>query len=146
MHNLQMYEGLRDMLEKEIKEIEKQGNLNAQSLDELKKLMATKHYVSECIKEEEGGMSGYGYSNRQSRASYRGSYEDMSGARRGRDGDGDGRYSEEGYSRGRSYESSYRNSREGSKQKMIQKLEMMMDEPMGEEERRALIDCIERIK
>ena len=70
----------------------------------------------------------------------------MSGARRGRDGDGDGRYSEEGYSRGRSYESSYRNSREGSKQKMIQKLEMMMDEPMGEEERRALIDCIERIK
>ena len=61
MHNLQMYEGLRDMLEKEIKEIEKQGNLNAQSLDELKKLMATKHYVSECIKEEEGGMSGYGY-------------------------------------------------------------------------------------
>ena len=146
MHNLQMYEGLRDMLEKEIKEIEKQGNLNAQSLDELKKLMATKHYVSECIKEEEGGMSSYGNSNRQSRASYRGSYEDMSGARRGRDGDGDGRYSEEGYSRGRSYESSYRNSRDGAKQAMLQKLEMMMDEPIGENERLAIMDCINKIR
>ena len=143
MHNLQMYEGLQDMLEKEIREIEKKGVLNAQSLDELKKLMATKHYVSECIKEEEGDMSGDSYA-RQSRASYRGSYENMSGARRGRDGDGDGRYSEESC-RGRSYESSYRESRDGSKQAMIRKLEMMMDDAVSENDRLAIMDCLKRI-
>ena len=141
MHNIQMYENLKDMLEKEVKEISRQGELNTQSLDALYKLMTAIKVADKCI-DRESGMSFNSYEGRSNEGrSYGGSY-----ARRGRDGDGDGRYSEEGYSRGRSYESSYRNIREGSKQKMIQKLEMMMDEPMGEEERRALIDCIERIK
>lgn len=156
MHKLQMYENLKDMIESEVKEIEKQGGLNTQSVDQLFKLMTIIKDADKCIEREKGesGMSGgsYGNSNRQSRASYGGSYgsydsyDGNSGARRGRDGDGDGRYSEGRYSRGRSYESSYRYSRDGEKQKMIQKLEMLMDEPMGEEERMAIIDCIEKIK
>lgn len=177
MHKLQMYENLRDMLEREVKDIEKKGDLDIQSLDNLYKLMAAIKNTDKCIayeKGEEGGMSNRyegrsydgrsydGMSNRMmpDRWSYDGMSNDMgmsndgvSNARRGRDGDGDGRYNE---SRdnfrnsqdrgGNSYENSYGYSRDTTKKKMIQKLETLMDDTMSEHERQAIMDCINKIK
>ena len=171
MHKLQMYEGLRDMLEKEVTEIEKKGNLDTQGLDNLYKLMTALKVTDKCI-EREGGES---YENRESYArrnarnrSYGGSYDEsmdmmmpewaydgMSNARRrGRGSSRDGSYEESqdnfrGYTnRGRSNESrgSYEYSRDNSRRKMIQKLETLMDDTMSEYERQAIIDCINRIQ
>ena len=76
--------------------------------------------------------------------------------RRGRDGDNDGRYNEsrdnfrDNSNRRGSYESydgrSYEYSRDNSRKKMIQKLETLMDDTMSESERRAIMECIEKIK
>lgn len=169
-HKLQMYEGLRDMLEREITEIEKKGDLTEPSLDNLYKLMTALKYTDKCIDREEGedGMSyGRSYANRRSYGrSYAGrSYDEMSnrgmsnGAydssydrRGGRDNDNDGRYSEDnfrGYSyRGRSNESgrSYEYSRDDSRKKMVRKLETLMDDTMSEYERQAIMDCINKIQ
>ena len=174
MHKLQMYEGLRDMLEKEVTEIERKGNLDPQGLDNLYKLMTALKVTDKCI-EREGGESyesrksyGRGRSNdgsynrsyesmesRESMGMMPWAYEDgMSNARRGRDGDGDGRYNESrdnfrGYTnRGRSNESgrSYEYSRDNSRKKMVQKLETLMDDTMSEYERQAIMDCINRIQ
>ena len=162
MHKLQMYENLRDMLEREVTEIQKDSNLDAQKLDNLYKLMSALKHTNECIEEE--SMEGSSYEGR-SRASYaRGqggrsneyskmwpySMDDMSYARR--DGDGDGRYNESrdnfrGRSnRGQSYGGSYEYSRDNSKRKMVQKLETLMDDTMSEYDRNAIMDCIDKIK
>lgn len=151
MHKMQMYESLRDMLEREVTEIEKKGDLNEQSLDHLYKLMTAIKVADKCIdreKEEQGGSSF-------------GSY-----ARRGRDGDSDGRYNESresresrdswGRSRDRSYDSygsygsydsygSYGNSRD-AKREMVDKLTMLMEKAGNEQERNAIMDCIERVR
>lgn len=157
MHKLEMYEGLRDMLEKEVTEIEKKGNLDPQGLDNLYKLMTAIKVTDKCI-EREGGES---YGNRTSYGrSYDGmsnrmmpyyAYDDgMSMARR--DGDGDGRYSEDNFRnrsyRGReSYENSYgRYSRDNSRRKMVEKLTTLMDDTMSEHDRNAIMDCIDKIK
>ena len=169
MHKLTMYENLRDMLDKEVTEIEKKGTLDATSLDHLYKLMSTIKYTDKCIDREKGGeMSydnrsyGYGRSNdgmsnlnRMMPWGYR-SYDDsydmgMSNARRGRDGDGDGRYSEDNFRnrsyRGReSYDGSYGYSRDNAKKKMVEKLTTLMDDTMSESERNAIMDCIDKIK
>ena len=169
MHKLTMYENLRDMLDKEVTEIEKKGALDATSLDQLYKLMSTIKYTDKCIDREKGGeMSydnrsyGYGMSNdgmsnrnRMMPWGYR-SYDDsydmgMSNARRGRDGDGDGRYSEDNFRnrsyRGReSYDGSYGYSRDNAKKKMVEKLTTLMDDTMSESERNAIMDCIDKIK
>ena len=190
MHKLQMYENLRDMLEQEVKDIEKKGDLDTQGLDNLYKLMTALKVTDRCIeremKEEKGmsnGMGGmsndghsYGhvsydgmsndYSTRRmpyysmDGNSYRGgnSYDGMSNdmgmsndGRRGRDGDGDGRYSEDNFRNsqdrgGNSYENSYGYSRDATKKKMVQKLETLMDDTMSEHERNAIMDCINKIK
>ena len=168
MHNLTTYENLRDMLTKEVKEIEKKGTLDATSLDHLYKLISTIKYTDKCIDREQGGEMSYenrsygggsydGMSNRMMpfphRYAYDGSYDmGMSYARRGRDGDGDGRYSEDNFRdrsyRGReSYENSYgRYSRDTAKKKMVEKLTTLMDDTMSENERNAIMDCIDRIK
>lgn len=169
MHKLTMYENLRDMLDKEVTEIEKKGTLDATSLDHLYKLMSTIKYTDKCIdREKDGEMSfdnrsyGYGRSydgtsnrNRMMPWGYR-SYDDsydmgMSNARRGRDGDGDGRYSEDNFRnrsyRGReSYDGSYGYSRDNAKKKMVEKLTTLMDDTMSESERNAIMDCIDKIK
>lgn len=184
MHKLQMYENLRDMLEREVKDIEKKGDMTEQDLDNIFKLMTTIKNTDKCIDKErgeEGGMSNTSYANRRSYdgmsngmmpyhmsmngRSYDGrSYENnmsndtgmsndgMSNARRGRDGDGDGRYNESrdnfrnSQDRGNSYENSYGYSRDTTKKKMIQKLETLMDDTMSEHERQAIMDCINKIK
>lgn len=88
--------------------------------------------------------------------SYDGSYDGGSYAgggsyaRRGRDGDGDGRYSESDYSNRRGRDSRGRYSRDGysrhtAKEKMIQKLEDMADTATARE-KRAIMDCIEELE
>jgi hypothetical protein len=148
--------------------------MTEQDLDNIFKLMTTIKNTDKCIdkeKGEESGMSNNSYGNRMSyesnmmpypmsmdRRSYDGrsydmSNDGMSNARRGRDGDNDGRYNE---SRdnfrnsqdrgGNSYENSYGYSRDTTKKKMIQKLETLMDDTMSEHERQAIMDCINKIK
>ena len=168
MHMMKTYENLQNMLEREIAEIEKKKDLDPQSLDNLNKLMAALKNTEKCMEYEEGGASNASYANRRSygRGRSNGSYESyasmmpeyaydgMSMARRGRDGDGDGRYNESrdnfrGYTnRGRSNESgrSYEYSRDNSRKKMVQKLETLMDDTMSEYERQAIMDCINRIQ
>lgn len=217
MHKLQMYEDLRDMLEREVKEIEKKGDLDVQGLDNLYKLMTALKVTDRCIErekgEQNGGMSadrggntyGYGGANNVSndypmthdysrtyemmphyayamdgrsndrsmdysrdRSYDRHSYDDKSydgmsndggmsnAGRRGRDGDNDGRYNEsrdnfrDNSNRRGPYESydgrSYEYSRDNSRKKMIQKLETLMDDTMSENERKAIMECIEKIK
>lgn len=129
MHKIQMYENLRDMLEQEVTEIERKGNLDAQSLDHLYKLMATLKNTDKCIEREEGGSS-YGRSYNM-----RGSYmPDMMS----RDNFRDSSY------RGRSYDGrSY--DRENARQKMINRLNMLMDEATNDNERQAIMDCMNKI-
>ena len=93
------------------------------------------------------------------------SYEGTSNAgRQGRDGDGDGKYSEEGsYRRGRdrmgrytsrdggSYETgvsgAYRGySRHTAKERMIGKLESMLEDAQTERERMAIRECLEELE
>ena len=156
MHKLEMYEGLRDMLEKEVTEIEKKGNLDPQGLDNLYKLMTAIKVTDKCI-DREGGES-YGY-----RRSYGRSYDESmrmmpwaydDGMSMRRDGDNDGRYNESrdnfrGYTNRRgSNESrrSYEYSRDNSRKKMVQKLETLMDDTMSDYERQAIMDCINKIQ
>lgn len=196
-HKIQMYENLRDMLEREVGEIERKRDLDKESLDNLFKLTASLKVVDKCIDREEmeemkksgmsmdAGMSGrysgnsYGYSYRRynpytmntsnemsNGGGYMGnsgnSYDmsqdgmsaEMSGRRRGRDGDNDGRYNEsrdnfrDNSNRGRSYAdgNSYEYSRDASRKKMVQKLETLMDDTMSEHERKAIQDCITKIE
>lgn len=221
-HKIQMYENLRDMLEREIGEIERKRDLNKDSLDNLFKLTSSLKVVEKCLEKKEheemmkssnnmsmmsmGGQSmaqgggsyennsmhypymGYPMSMTESRNSFdgmsnarggqsnagdsydgqsyanRGQYSrgqsneggysgENSNGRRGRDGDGDGRYNEsrdnfrdnssrESYDgRGRSY--GY--SRDAAKKKMVQKLETLMDDTMSEKERQAIQECISEI-
>ena len=132
MHKIQMYENLRDMLEQEVTEIERKGNLDAQSLDHLYKLMATLKNTDKCIEREEGGSS-YGRSYNM-----RGSYmPDMMSRDNFRDSSYRGRVS---------YDNSYGYSRDNSRKKMVEKLTTLMDDTMSEHDRNAIMDCIDKIK
>lgn len=140
MHKLQMYEGLRDMLEKEVTEIEKKGHLDPQSLDNLYKLMTALKVTDKCI-EREGGGESYesrrGYDQRMMPWAYD---DGMSYARR----DGESRDNFRGYTnRGRS-NGSHEYSRD-SRDMMIQKLENLMDDSVSPHERQAIMDCISKI-
>ena len=191
-HKLQMYENLRDMLEREVSAIEHKQELDENSLDNLFKLTTAIKVVDKCIDREneeqnpmaqmrgnsyignryvysrDGGMSNDGMSNDSMSNHYpmpinmrmpiyyrdapmmtAGTSNDgmsndysrnNSYARKGKDGDGDGRYNES--SNGQSY--GY--SRDASRKKMVQKLETLMDDTMSESERTAIQDCINRIK
>lgn len=94
-----------------------------------------------------------------SRNSYEGGSNDYgtSNARRGRDGDGDGRYSEDYSSArgrdargrytsrdGRSYDRGY--SRHSAKDRVIQRLEDMLDESKSQSEQIAIMRCIEELQ
>ena len=91
-----------------------------------------------------------GMSNDYSRT-YGGSYdnsynEGVSHARQGRDGDGDGRYSEAGNNYSRRRDSRGRYSRHTEKEKMIEKLERMADSATNERERSAIMECIDELE
>lgn len=206
-HKLQMYENLRDMLEREVSAIEHKNDIDEASLDNLYKLTTSLKVVDRCIdreKREEMGQSQQGQGgnsfigNRYVYARDGQSYDDMSNdmsnhwpmmrpiyyrdggrsydemsrdgnsynsydygyardGRAGRDADNDGRYSEENagtsnkernsYNRGTSYDgNSYEYSRDESRKKMVQKLETLMDDTMSENERKAIMECISKIK
>ena len=117
------YESIREMLEREAKEIEKQGNLSPQTLDVLYKVMLALKATYKCIECEETGNS-YGYSNRHN-----------------------GRYSEDNfrYSQDRGM-NSYRYSRDSAKDSMVNRLMQMADSSMNDEDRMAIMDCINKIK
>ena len=152
MHKMTMYENLRDMLEREVTEIQKDGNLDAQKLDHLYKLMSALKNTNKCIEEESGEMgASYTYPymdgmSNDSRMMPHYSTEGMSHARR----DSRGRYSRDNFRdssyRGQSYENSYGYSRDNARQKMVNKLETLMDDTMSEHERNAIMDCIDKIK
>lgn len=70
MHKLQMYESLRDMLEREVKDIEKKGELTEQSLDHLYKLMTALKVTDRCIDREKGEENGMGGNSNAMRGRY----------------------------------------------------------------------------
>lgn len=107
--------------------------------------------MNDSYRSYEGGSNNRGsYEDNSNRRSYegggsnKGSYESYEGggsnrgsyARRGRDGDNDGRYNE----------TSGRYSRHTSKERMIEKLGMMMDEASSEKEREAIMRCMEQLE
>ena len=117
---------LCEILDDELREIVKQGDMSPTELDRVYKAVD----IIKDIKTIEA-MEDYSYDDYSRRNYYDGdnmSYN-MSMARRGRDGDGDGRYSEDGsYRRGRDGRGRY--SRENGysgddKQQMLQKIEQM---------------------
>lgn len=157
MKNKRMYEDLCGMLEKELDTLTKKGDITSEDLTHIDKLTHSIKSISTIVAMEEakenggsydgrGGYSrnnsydgGYGNSRDYSRGSY-GSYDDgmsneysreysrdnsydVSYARRGRDGDGDGRYNESRY------------SRDASKDRIINKLEMLKNDAMNNEDK-----------
>jgi len=123
MHMMKTYENLRDMLEREVTEIEQKGQLDGQSLEHLFKLMGTIKNVDKCMGYEEGN-------------SYGRMMPEMSYAR-----DRYGRYSGDNFR-----DSSYRGyDRLYGNQKMRERLEMLMSEATNESERQAIMDAMNKI-
>jgi hypothetical protein len=135
-----MYENLRDMLEREVKEVEKKNDLDPQSLENIYKLTCAIKNVDKIMMKEEGEMDGM---SKNSYGSYRSSYGMHYGD--------NGRYSEDNFryspNRGRnSYENHYGYSRDSAKDSMVNRLMQMADGTMNEHDRMAIMDCVDRIK
>lgn len=147
-------EDLKQMLHEELQKIVKKGDITPMELENVYKVVDIMKDIETITAMEEAGYSEEYSRNYRDGSSYDG--------RSGRDGDGDGRYSEEGNSyarrrrdsRGRymsggsSYEGNYRDggySGHESKEQMIMKLESMMDQVSGKE-REAIQRCIEQLE
>ena len=140
MHKIQMYENLRDMLEREVKEVEKKNDLDPQSLENIYKLTCAIKNVDKIMMKEEGEMDGM---SKNSYGSYRSSYGMHYGD--------NGRYSEDNFryspNRGRnSYENHYGYSRDSAKDSMVNRLMKMADDSMNEHDRMAIMDCVDKIR
>lgn len=147
---------IQDMLEDELKKISKKEDITTMDLDNIYKMVDIVKDVTtvEAMKKAEQE----GYSRDYARDYSRGYSEDYSNAygsyaRRGRDGDGDGRYSEDGsYRRGRDAMGRYtsRDSYDGysrhSKDEMIEHLKEMMQNARNDEERESYRRAIEQMK
>lgn len=137
-------EDLTEMLEDDVKKVIKKGDISPDELSNVYKAVDIIKDV-ETIKAMRGqGYSQAGSYNSYNRGSYDNSYDgsyDGSYGRRGRDGDGDGRYSEQNSMRysGGNY------SRHDERTQMIQKLETMMQNAQTEEQRRAIKKCIDEM-
>jgi len=157
---------IQDMLEDELKKISKKEDITAMDLENIYKMVDIVKDIStvDAMKkaEEQGYSRDYardysrGYSEDYSNAY--GSYRSYDG-RRGRDGDGDGRYSEDGsYRRGRdamgrytsrdgSYRGSYEDGYSGhDKEEIIDRLKEMMRNARSEEERESYRKTIEQMQ
>lgn len=145
MHKLQMYENLMDMLEREVKEIANKGNLDSQSLDILYKVMMSIKAADKHMETLEGAsQESYGRGSYEGRSNNSGRSYDSYG-RRSRDAEG--RYSEDSFRYSEDRErNSYEYSRDGATEAMKQRLEAMMREPVSENVRLALMDCLNKIK
>ena len=167
-----MFEELKENIKQELRALSKE-EMTRESLDAIYKLSESLKAVQTIEAMEEQGYSknNYNHGNSNARSSYendssyerggsyegsynRGSYDGGSYdnspergnsrdggsyARRGRDGDGDGRYNENSNGNYRGY------SRHTSKEHMIQKLEMMMQEASTDKERDAIMRCMEQL-
>lgn len=121
MHKL---ENLRDTLCEELERLAKKEEINMSDLDMIDKLSHSIKNLDKILHE-----SSYGYSYN--------SY-----ARRGRDGDNDGRYNEGRSRDGYSNRDSYANySRE-----MSDKLRRMMNETSSDRERDVIMRCISKLE
>lgn len=150
---------LKDHLEKEITKVVDKGDITPVELKSIGEAVdVLKDIETICAMKEYGdddssyAMSNRGYSSRRySRypgmyrdsyaygSSYEGSYDDMSYARGGNSHDGQ---SQQSYAR-RNSRDSY--SRHTEKEEMIEKLERMMNTAKSEEERRNIMECIEKL-
>lgn len=145
MHNAQLYEEIGSMVDRGLTEVKNKGELDAQNLDYLFKLMTSKHYLDKCMDKEMGGQSyGQSYANRRS---YGQSYDmmpmesyGMSMARN--DGMSRDNFRDSSF-RGGSYGQSYEYSRDNAP--LMQRLESMMNEARSESERQAIRDYINRM-
>ncbi len=155
---------IQDMLEDELKKICKKDDITTTDLDNIYKMVDIVKDVTTVDAMHRAEQEGYSrdYARDYSRgysedyANAYGSYNSY--ARRGRDGDSDGRYSEDGsYRRGRdamgrftSRDSSYDRSYDGysrhSKEEMVEHLKEMMRNARSEEEREAYRKTIEQMQ
>jgi hypothetical protein len=150
---------IQDMLEDELKKISKKEEITTSDLDNIYKMVDIVKDVTTVDAMKKAEQDGYsrdyardysrGYSEDYANAygSYRTSYD----GRRGRDGDGDGRYSEDSsYRRGRDSMGRY-TSRDGgysghSKEDMIEQMKEAMRNAHSEEERESYRRAIEQMK
>ena len=129
MHRL---ENLKDTLCEELEKVSKKDQIGQADLEVIYKLASSIKNIDKILDYSSYGRSyGRSYDGR----SYDG-WESHSYARRGRDGDGDGRYNE-----GRSRDSSYDYSR-----RMSEKFRRMMDDTSNDRERDAIMRCIEQLE
>ena len=163
-------EDLKEILEDWLKKIGKKEDITPQELEYAYKAIDILKDIETIKAMREAGYSNDGQMSRNSYNSYDGSYDGYyqhdwrqdashnSYARYGRDGDGDGRYSEDSsydYStrRGRdtmgrftSRDSSYDYSRHSEKELMVQKLETMADITTDPKTKRAIEQCITKLE
>ena len=162
------YDELKQLLEEQICKILKKGDITPQELDSLYKASAIMldMETEKAMKEsEEGGYSQrMSYMNGQSNHYPWFMYQDRGMSNRGNsysmnmntydnayDGAYDGAYDasqENNYSgrRGRSARTGRYVSRDSGKERMIEKLEDMMEEAATDKERRALQQCVDKLE
>ena len=124
MHKM---EKLRDNLCEELEKVARKDEISTSDLEVIDKLAHSIKNIDKIMNEGSYEYSGE-YSRRENR-----SYNSY--ARKGRDGDNDGRYNE---SRGRSYEY--------SRDRMTDKLRRMMNETSNDRERDAIMRCISQLE
>jgi len=129
---------IKDLIDDELKEISKKGELTDTDLENVYKMVdickdiTTIEAMKESRYSRDYSSENYPMSNDGSYRSYRGSYEG-SYARRGRDGDGDGRYSERGGYSGHTTEQTR------------EKLEAMMHKAGSEQERESIRRILDQL-
>ena len=152
---------IQEMLEDELKKISKKDEITSMDLENIYKMVDIVKDVSTVDAMKRAEREGYSrdYARDYSRgysedyANAYGSYNSYDG-RRGRDGDSDGRYSEESsYRNGRGYSRGYvgRNSYDGgysgdSKEQMIEYLQEMARNARTESERESYHKAVEQLR
>ena len=129
---MKVLDELYDMLEQELSEITSKGKLSVNELDIAEKLVCTMEKIVKMeAMDDYSEDSSYDYMYPRSRMPSRRGYsrDDMSMRR--------------GYSRRGSYDNGY--SGHTSREQMIRRLEIMMDEAPSDEERRIITDCIKQL-
>ena len=138
---------LKEMLEDDVKKITKKGDISPEELNNVYKaidiikdvetIKAMREHGDYSQAGSYGSYNSYDNSMRYSMDGNNMNSSYNSYARRGRDGDNDGRYNE---SRG-----SYDYSRHTDKENMLHQLEQMMQTAKTEEQRKAIRRCMEEL-
>lgn len=139
------YYDVKEMLQKELSDIAKKGELSAGSLDTIDKLLHSIKNACKIIMYEEYSDDGYSYADADS------DMTNYSNARAGRGGgarrDSMGRYSREGGRGGRGgYSRRGGYSYDDGNEDKVEMLREMMQEVSSDEERRALQKIIRRME